>query len=212
MTPTPWPSARTGRVHRVHRRRIEGRAPEIEDQWQVKLEGEVNTVTPILEKYDFDQAAMMEQGTPEEEAAFEAPPEVQAAQHDILTYESEVCGAQQPQPADVSYDGEEPGPYCELVAAQDERNAAALASGDPAEVEAFVDELAEAAAELIDGGARASSRTTSSVWWRGTTRAAARRARAPRVGLPNGVLARAPRRSEPTSTTPTRRSATSSPG
>ena len=127
------------------------------------------TVTPVLEKYDFDVAAMMESGTPEEQAAFEAPPDVQAAQDRILAYESEVCGAQQPLAADVSYASEEPGPYCELVAAQDERAGEALASGDPAEVEAVFDALEEASRGAHRGGPGGRSRTTSSTWRRGPT-------------------------------------------
>ena len=44
-------------------------------------------------------------------------PTSQAAQDRIHLYESEVCGAQQPEPADVSYAEEEPGPYCGLAMA-----------------------------------------------------------------------------------------------
>ncbi len=126
-------------------------APDaIRDDWVLKFEKESDTITPVLEKYDFNLSVMMESSTPEEEAAFDAPPDVQAAQDRILTYESEVCGAQQPLAADVSHAGEEPGPYCELVAAQDELAAEALASGDPAEVEAAFDELEAGSANLTD--------------------------------------------------------------
>lgn len=122
---------------------------EIASDWQLKVEWE-SGLTRILEKYDFDGAAMQAQGTPEEAAAFEAPEDAAAAQDRILTYESEVCGAQQPQPADVSYDGEEPGSYCELVAAQDEMAAEALASGDPDQLEAAFSELEAGADALVD--------------------------------------------------------------
>jgi hypothetical protein len=123
---------------------------EIRADWELKVELQSATITPVLERYDFDVAAMMESATPEEQATFEAPPEVQAAQERILAYESMVCGAQPPLAADISYAGEEPGPYCELAAAQGERAAEALASGDPAEVEAVVDEIEATATALID--------------------------------------------------------------
>jgi hypothetical protein len=124
---------------------------EIEDDWVLKFETESEMLTPVLEKYDFDVAAIMEHGTPAEQAPFEAPPAVQAAQDRILSYESEVCAAQQPNPADVSYDGEAPGPYCDLVAGQNERNAELFASGArPADVEAFAEELAAEHTEIVE--------------------------------------------------------------
>lgn len=150
---------------------------EIKDDWELKVETENATISPVLEKYGFDLAAVEESGTPEEQAAFEAPPEVQAAQDRILIYESEVCGAQQPQPADVSYAGEEPGPYCELVATQDERAAEALAGGGPAEVEAVFDELEETSAALIEAAPEAIKDDVADLaaWTQGRQRDAAER-------------------------------------
>jgi len=122
---------------------------EVADDWDLKIEAEV-PMNAVLDKYDYDTTAIMQSGTPDEQAAFEPPPEARAAQDRILVYESAVCGAMQPLAADVSYSGEEPGRYCELVAVQDERAAEALASGDPADVEAMFDELAGSSADLID--------------------------------------------------------------
>jgi hypothetical protein len=123
---------------------------ELEADWQLKIDRENETIDVVLEKYGYDTARMMEEGTPEERAAFEAPPDAAAAQERIHRYESEVCGAGQPQAADVSYDGEEPGPYCELIAAQDEAAAAAQASGDPAKIAAAFDELDAQSAAIIE--------------------------------------------------------------
>jgi hypothetical protein len=124
---------------------------EIKADWQLKLTTETETFTPVLEKYEFDVAALMESGTPEEQAATEAPPGVQAAQDRILTYEGQVCGAQFPLAADVSYAGEEPGPYCELVAAEDQRNSEVLGAGaDPAALKKLVAGAAETEAALAE--------------------------------------------------------------
>ena len=124
---------------------------EIKADWELKVTAEADAgVTEVFEKYGYDVATMEASGTPEELAAFEAPPEVQAAQDRILGYESAVCGSGQPQAADVSYAGEEPGPYCELVAVKDELAADALASGDSAEVEAVFGELEQGADALIE--------------------------------------------------------------
>jgi hypothetical protein len=124
---------------------------EIKDDWVLKFETESATVAPVLEKYDFDTAVMMEQATPEEQATFEAPPDVQAAQDRILSYESEVCAAQQPIAADVVYDSEPAGPYCDLVVGQSERNSELFASGArSADVEAVADEIAAEQTEIVE--------------------------------------------------------------
>ena len=73
-----------------------------------------------------------------------------AAQDRIQTYDSEVCGSRQPVAADVSYAGEEPGPYCELAVAGNEAAAEALASGDPREIEVMADQLEANSADLTD--------------------------------------------------------------
>jgi hypothetical protein len=124
---------------------------EIKSDWDLKVSAEEAAgITAILEKYDFDVAVMEEFSTPEEQAAFEAPADAMAAQDRIQTYDNEVCGSRQPVAAHVSYAGEEPGPYCELVAAQNEQASAALASGDPAKIEAETDALEANAAAVTE--------------------------------------------------------------
>lgn len=123
---------------------------EIKADWVLKFETESEIVTPVFEKYDYAVAAIMASGTPEEQAVFEAPEDVQAAQVRILDYESRVCGAQQPVAADVSFDGEEAGPYCGVVAEQNKAAGEALASGDPEKIEAAADEFEGGAKELIE--------------------------------------------------------------
>ena len=182
---------------------------EIKADWELKVESENETIDPVLEKYDYDTAAIMESGTPAEQAAFEAPPDVQAAQDRIHLYESEICGAQQPAPADVSYAEEEPGPYCELAMAQNERAGEALASGDPAAIEAVFDSVEEGAAALTEA-APAVIKDDVIEWSLGT--------RSSNVKLPSATgttcsppSRRAPRRTATPSTTATRTSATSTP-
>jgi hypothetical protein len=111
----------------------------IRDDWDVKVQGEA-AITPILVKYDYNVPALMESGTDEEKAVTEAPANVQDAQDIILGYESGVCGAQFPIAADVSFADETPGPYCEVVAAENERIAKVFGAGaKPDEVKAFMD-------------------------------------------------------------------------
>ena len=128
---------------------LESAPDELEEDWQLKVDAEDETIDVVLDKYDYDIPRIMEEGTPDEQAAFEAPPDAAAALERILDYESEVCGVVQPAAADVSYEGEEPGSYCELVAAQNEAAGMALASGDPAEVEAVFEELEAQSAEMV---------------------------------------------------------------
>ena len=123
---------------------------ELKADWELKMATEDETIDVVLEKYGYDVVAIMEQGTPEEQATFEAPPDVTAAQSRIGTYESETCGSAFPEPADVSYAGEEPGSYCELVGAEDERAREILAAGgDPAAVEEFFSSQTEAKAAIV---------------------------------------------------------------
>lgn len=124
---------------------------ELGDAWQLKTEAEAELVTPVFEAHDYDLADLEANGTPEELAGLEPPAEVQAAQAAILTYEADVCGAQQPPPANVSFDGEEPGPYCDLVAAESERVSAVLGDGaDPTALEALSDDLVEGGQAIVD--------------------------------------------------------------
>lgn len=121
---------------------LENAPDELREDWQLKVDTEDETIDVVLEAYDYDLVALQENGTPEELATLEAPPDVAAAQDRILVYEGDVCGAQQPLPADVSFEGEEPGAYCEDVAAEQERVGEVFADGaEPADVEALVEEL-----------------------------------------------------------------------
>lgn len=130
---------------------LENAPAEIEDDWQLKVDAENATINPIFEAYEYDIADLQENGTPDELASLEPPAEVQDAQDAILTYEADVCGAQQPRAADVSFEGEEPGTYCELVAADNERIGEVFANGaDPADVEELNAALVEAGPAEIE--------------------------------------------------------------
>lgn len=119
---------------------------ELRSDWQRKVDTEDETINPVLEAYDYDVVALQENGTPEELATLEPPPDAAEAQDRILVYEADVCGAQQPRPADISFQGEDAGAYCDAVAAEQERVSEVMGGGaDPAEVEALV-------AELVEGG------------------------------------------------------------
>jgi hypothetical protein len=143
---------------------------QLKTKWKLKADAERAMFTPVLEKYDYDITAIMESGTPEEQATLEAPPDVEVAQVTILTYESEVCGAVQPQPADVSFEGEVAGSYCELMAAEDEKSGAVLAEGaEPDAVKEIFQTfeqseaaLVEAAPEVIRDDVAAVSKWTNS--------------------------------------------------
>ena len=60
---------------------------EIRGDWERKVAAEREHFTPVLEKYGYDVGALMTSGTPEELATTEAPPDVQAAQNRVLTYD-----------------------------------------------------------------------------------------------------------------------------
>ena len=77
---------------------------EVRDEWQLKVDAENATINPLFEAYDYDIADLQENGSPDELASLEPPAEVQDAQDAILTYEADVCGAQQPRAADVSFE------------------------------------------------------------------------------------------------------------
>jgi hypothetical protein len=82
----------------------------IRDDWRIYAASS-RSVTPVLEKYGYDLNLLFATATAEEQAVFEPGPAVQEAQRNVLRYESEVCGAQPPLPASVSFAGETPGHY-----------------------------------------------------------------------------------------------------
>ena len=62
-----------------------------------------------------------------------------------------MCGAVQPLAADVAFPDEEPGRYCELAMAEDERATDVLADGaEPAAIEDFVAGAREREAVLVE--------------------------------------------------------------
>lgn len=122
---------------------------ELVDEWTLRIDTENTTVNPVLEAYDYDIEAIFTTGTPEEQATLETPPDVAAAIDRVHAYEVEVCAALQPPPAEVSFDGEEPGPYCDLVAAENEQVAAVMSSDpDPMAIEELFTTLAESSARI----------------------------------------------------------------
>ena len=126
-------------------------APEaVRDQYALGATA-VEALVPVLDKYGFDYERVMGEGTDAEKALVEAPSaEVQAAQVEVLRYEGEVCAAQQPQAADVSFETEAPGAYCEAIATNNEMVGQVFAAGvDPAEVrEMMTSDEFEAAQDL----------------------------------------------------------------
>lgn len=103
----------------------------IDGAWDVYGGAILTISTPVLEKFDFSVDAIMSKGTKEEQAAVQPPPpNVQKAIDGVLGYEADVCAAQQPRPADVSFAGEQkPKAYCEAVGAMDEAFGSVHADG-----------------------------------------------------------------------------------
>ncbi len=123
---------------------------ELRDEWTLRIDAENATLNPVLLAYDYDIEEILTSGTPEEQAALESPPEVDAAIDRVHAYEVEVCASMQPAPADVSFEGEVAGPYCDLVAAEDERASEVLTSGaDPAAVEEVFASFLESTDEML---------------------------------------------------------------
>ena len=89
---------------------------EIRDAVGVKVAHIRTTMTPLLEKYDFDLKRFQREGTAAEHAAFYGlpPAEVDKAQEAQYAYEDRACGtAPSPPAADVVFEAEESSkPYC----------------------------------------------------------------------------------------------------
>jgi hypothetical protein len=152
---------------------LEQAPPEVRDEWALSERLIRTTVTPVLEKYDFDGERIAREGTPAERAASTPPPEAQKAQDAIHAYENRVCGIETPPAADVVFEaGDSSEAYCQAAGAlQGELDEIASAKFDPellrelvtsdrftdlldAQVDAAPDELAadvEAAREWLSG-------------------------------------------------------------
>jgi hypothetical protein len=134
--------------------RSQASAPKpLRDAWAVYVT-RTAAFTAVLVKYAYDIELLFETGTDADKALFvdDPPADYQAAITTIFGYESEVCGSMQPLAADISFAGETPGAYCDLVLADIETSAEIFAAGgNPADVEAYVlDRIARGAdAQLL---------------------------------------------------------------
>jgi hypothetical protein len=109
----------------------------IRGDWNLRIEGD--TLTPVLEKYQFDYPLIEKTATDAEKATFDPPEDIQRAQNLIAGYESDICGAQQPLAADVSFAAEKKGAYCDVAAAEDDGSSKVFAAGTkPADVKSLI--------------------------------------------------------------------------
>jgi len=94
---------------------------EIKSDLKVFRDHMVNTVMPVLRKYDFDEARFEKEATPAEKKVMDdesSPPNVQAAFHRIASYEWQVCGNGTPDDAtEVKFSGDKDSAYCKAEAA-----------------------------------------------------------------------------------------------
>jgi hypothetical protein len=88
----------------------------VADDWEVYANAFRTKFMPVLEKFHFSYEEVGAKGTEEEKAIFDGAKDEQteSAFTAILTYEADVCGSQQAQPADVSFEGVKADAYCEL--------------------------------------------------------------------------------------------------
>lgn len=112
---------------------LEQSPPEVRDEWELSERLVRTTVTPVLEKYDYDAERIGREGTPAEKAVATPPPEAQKAQDAIHAYEDRVCGVESPPAAEVMFEGDEASEaYCEAAATtQGEFDKIAEAKFDP---------------------------------------------------------------------------------
>jgi antitoxin component of MazEF toxin-antitoxin module len=126
---------------------------EIRDEVEVKVSGIRTLITPLLEKYDFDDKRLQREGTAAERALFEAPPpELQKAQDAQHAYEERTCGTEpSPPAADVVFEaGGSSKAYCvALDAFNGELEQVVASKFDPDVLEALV--TSERFEELLDG-------------------------------------------------------------
>ena len=98
--------------------------------------------TALMGKYGFDEARFDKEATETEKTALQGNPKVEAAFKNIIKYESSTCSSSQPPDADVSFDGEKPGAYCDAVKADNAHNET-IDLGDPASVRKALTDPAE---------------------------------------------------------------------
>ena len=108
--------------------------PVIAEDWELSSTQIAEVLYPTMESFGFDPERAAAEATPEEMAAMnEPPPEVAAAQERIHAYESDVCAAGQPAPAEAEFAGSGGEAYCAAVAAFDEAVGEVAAGGFAAE-------------------------------------------------------------------------------
>jgi hypothetical protein len=90
---------------------------EVADEWQLYADEYRAKFRPVIEKFHYSFDEVGKNGTPEEQAIFTGKKSAEASDafDAILSYEGRVCGSQTPAAADVSFEGEKPGEYCEVA-------------------------------------------------------------------------------------------------
>lgn len=114
---------------------------EIHDEEVLNGAAVHDTLTPVLEQYDFDVARLQSEGTAEEQAVANEPPaDVQDAQAAIHAYQGTVCGTETPPVADVTFEADPSADaYCQAVLDMSDAFGQVAAGGfDPADLEAFL--------------------------------------------------------------------------
>ena len=113
---------------------------EIADTWDTYAAIAAG-MTVVFERYEFDGERFEAESTPEEQETIEpTDAESLAVNEAVLAFESERCATILPAAADVSFAGEQPGAYCDAIAAESEILEAA-SDFDPEAVEAAAAEL-----------------------------------------------------------------------
>jgi hypothetical protein len=123
---------------------------EIRDEWVLSERMVRTTLSPVLEKYDFDVERMAREATPAEKSLGEPPPDVQKAQAAIHAYEARVCGTELPPAADVDFEaGAASQQYCKAAGTtQSEFDKIASSGFDPDLLRTFV--TSDRFTELLD--------------------------------------------------------------
>jgi hypothetical protein len=115
------------------------RAPgEIAADWKATSAGFESTVVPVLEKYGYSVERIMTEGTPEEQAVEQPPPDLAAAQDRIHAYEARTCLTGQPSPADVTFAGPADADYCDAAHTLDAAADLSSSAWSPDSVKALV--------------------------------------------------------------------------